>query len=133
MLLAIASRLAAEHLLRRDLRLLPRHAGADLVALDARADTTVFVTVLAARGAGAVTTTGAVRAREGAWSTPQDPARPTTAHIRFDTIRVTVDADDSLLRLEHLEGAPRIRSVRGPAAGMPATGRTSGAEARRRS
>lgn len=136
---ALASRLAADHLLRRDLRLLAcvpaPSAGMDLVALDARADATVFVRLVAARapGSGPLLPSKGAQAGDEARRWLSGAAVPVTAHVRFDTIRVIVDERDAMVRLDHLEGVLRRRAVRGPAAGMPATGRTSGAGTRRRS
>jgi putative endonuclease len=40
-----------------------------------------------------------------AWLSDEDSTRPSAPRIRFDAVGVLVDAEDRLLRLDHLEGA----------------------------
>jgi len=86
-----------------------RHGELDLVAFDGR--TLVFVEVKTRRAGGGSpwwslhhAKRGQVRAMARAWLAAT-PARPRAGELRFDAIGVTIDGQDRLGALEHLEGA----------------------------
>jgi len=118
----LGERLAAEHLSRLGFAVLARnvrtrHGEIDLIAFDGRA--LVFVEVKTTRSAGrgrAPTVESPLerlRPRQRmrlrrlavAWLSERRADRPSAREIRFDAIGVTVDAQDRLLRLDHLEAA----------------------------
>lgn len=118
----LGEQLAAEHLARLGFAILARnvrtrHGEIDLIAFDGRA--LVFVEVKTARSTGRGRTPMVegplerLRPRQRmrlrrlavAWLSERRADRPTAREIRFDAIGVTVDANDRLLRLDHLEAA----------------------------
>jgi putative endonuclease len=120
----LGERLAAAHLERLGFALLARnvrtrHGEIDLIAFDGRA--LVFVEVKSRRVAALRPSPASVeqsplaslkrrqqirlRRLATAWLSDVDTHRPKAREIRFDAVGVALDANDRLLRLEHLEAA----------------------------
>ena len=110
----LGERLAGEHLERLGYRVLARNhhtrlGELDLVATDG--ETLVFCEVKTRRlGSGEPweslhdSKRSRVRRMAAAWLA-EVTDRPWFAELRFDAVGVLIDADDELVRLEHLEGA----------------------------
>jgi putative endonuclease len=112
----LGEQLAAEHLIRRGLRVIERNyrtrwGELDIVAYDGR--TLIFCEVKTRR----LTVPGRdplesvhtrkrskVRKMAGSWLVERTD-RPYAENVRFDAIGVTLDGAGRLVRLEHLEGA----------------------------
>jgi putative endonuclease len=113
---SIGEQLAAEHLVRRGLRIVARnfrtrHGELDIVAVDEQ--TIVFCEVKTRIAHGAEIDPfeslhprkrAQVRRMAACWLAAQQD-RPRLAELRFDAIGITLDAAGQLIRLEHLEAA----------------------------
>ena len=120
----LGEELAVTHLCRMGFALLERnartrHGEIDVIAFDGRV--LVFVEVKTRRVSGNPRKSSgpeehplaALRPRQrarlrrlaAAWLYDETHVRPTAHTIRFDAIGVTVDARDTLMRLDHVEGA----------------------------
>jgi putative endonuclease len=119
----LGEELAAAHLERLGFAVLARnvrtrHGEIDVIAFDGR--TLVFAEVKSARSGapagrlapGREPLTGLrprqrarLRRLATAWLADSDVERPRARTIRFDAIGVTIGADGSLVRLDHIEGA----------------------------
>src|ERR1700686_1057649 len=119
----LGEELAAAHLRRMGFALLERnartrHGEIDVIAFDGRV--LVFVEVKTRRSVGNPRRStrpeehplaglrprprARLRRLAAAWPYYETPVRPSAHTIRFDAIGVTVDARDTLVRLDHLEG-----------------------------
>lgn len=113
----LGEELAVAHLERAGFALLARnvrtrHGEIDVIAH--RHETLVFVEVKTARARGGgpeplawygLAQRARLRRLAAAWLRQPERHRPWAAAIRFDAIGVTVDRNDALVALEHVEGA----------------------------
>lgn len=107
--------LAAQHLQRLGFSIVARnyrtrHGELDIVAFDGRALVFAEVKTRRASGSGVPWDNLHLRKRAqvrriAAAYLNQVPERPRGQTLRFDAIGVTIDAEDRLVALEHLEGA----------------------------
>lgn len=105
--------LAAEHLVRLGYEIVKRnhrtrHGELDVIALDGA--TLVFCEVKTRRGTGPPFESLHPRKRQqvrrmAAAYLAEAPGRPRAEDLRFDAVGIVLSADDSLVRLDHLEGA----------------------------